>query len=52
MDNLFLKSHELAARDRKKKQETIFEISIGSYHYFRIILKVRFQYAPVFSNDP
>ena len=24
----------------KKKQETIFEISIGSQHYFRIILKI------------
>jgi hypothetical protein len=26
----------------KKKQETIFEISIGFQHYFRIILKIRF----------
>jgi hypothetical protein len=52
MDNLFLKSNELAARDRKEKQGSIFEISIGSQHYFRIILKIRFRYAPVFSNDP
>jgi hypothetical protein len=36
----------------KKKQETIFEISIGSPKYFKILLKIRFRYAPVFSNDP
>jgi hypothetical protein len=36
----------------KKKQKTIFEISIGSLHQFKILLKTRFRYAPVFSNDP
>jgi hypothetical protein len=36
----------------KKKQETIFEISIGFLHYFKILLKLRFRYALVFSNDP
>jgi hypothetical protein len=36
----------------KKKQENIFEISIDSMHYFKILLMIRFRYAPVFSNDP
>jgi len=35
----------------KKEQETIFEISIGSLHYFKILLKIRFRHAPVLSND-
>jgi hypothetical protein len=52
MDNLFFKPHELAARDRKEKQEAIFEISIGSLNDFKILLKIQFRYAPVFSNDP
>ena len=59
MDNFFLKPHD-HARGRqdfrqgivKKKQETIFEILIGFQHCFKIILKIRFRYAPVFSNDP
>jgi len=33
----------------KKKQETIFEISIGSLYNFKFILKTRFRYAHVFS---
>jgi hypothetical protein len=36
----------------KKKQETIFEISVDSLHYFKIILTIRFRLSPVFSNDP
>jgi hypothetical protein len=36
----------------KNKQETIFEISIGYLHYFKILLKIQFRYAPVFSGDP
>jgi len=36
----------------KKKQEPIFETSIGFLHYFKIPLKIRFRYALVFSNDP
>jgi hypothetical protein len=36
----------------KKKQETIFEISIDSLRYFKILLKIQFWYAPVSSNDP
>gem|GEM_PF-715683 len=52
MDNLFLKPHELATRDRKKKQETIFEISIGSLHHFKILLKTRFRYALFFLTIP
>jgi hypothetical protein len=36
---------------KKKKQETIFDISIGSLHYFKILLNTQFRYAPVFSND-
>ena len=52
MDNLFFKPHELAARDRKEKTETIFEISIGSLHNFKILLKIQFRCAPVFSDNP
>jgi len=36
----------------KKKQDTIFEISIGSPNYIKIHLKMQFRFAPVFSNDP
>jgi hypothetical protein len=36
----------------KKKQETIFEISIGFMHCLKILLKIQFRYAPVFTNDP
>ena len=36
----------------KKKQSTIFEISIGSLHYFEILLKMQFLYSSVFANDP
>jgi hypothetical protein len=35
----------------KKKLETIFEISIGSLRYFKILLKIQFRNAPYFSND-
>jgi hypothetical protein len=52
MDNIFLKPNELAARDHKEKQEAIFEISIGSLHYFKILSKMRCRFAPVFFNDP
>jgi hypothetical protein len=36
----------------KKKQETTFEIKIDFLHYFKILIEIRFQYAPVFSDDP
>jgi hypothetical protein len=36
----------------KKKQETIFGILIDCMHYFKSLLKIKFRYAPVFSNDP
>jgi hypothetical protein len=36
----------------KKKQETIFEISIGFQRYFRILLQIRFRYAPFFLAIP
>jgi hypothetical protein len=52
MDNLFLNRMDSRQGIVKKKQETIFEISIGSLHYFKIRLKIRFRCAPVFSNDP
>jgi hypothetical protein len=52
MDNLFLNRMNPRQGIVKNKQETIFEISIGSLHYFKILLKIRFRYAPVFSNDP
>jgi len=51
MDNLFFKPHELAERDRKESTGTIFEISVGSLHYFKILFKIRFCYASVLSND-
>jgi len=52
MDNLFLNRMNSRQEIVKKKQETIFEISIGSLHHFKILLKRQFQYAPVLSNDP
>jgi hypothetical protein len=36
MDDLFLKPHELAARDRKKEQKIIFEKSIDSQHHLKV----------------
>jgi hypothetical protein len=52
MDNLFLNRMNSRQGIVKKKQGTIFEISIGSLHHFKILLKTRFWYAPVFFNDP
>jgi hypothetical protein len=52
MDNLFLNRMNSRQGIIKKKQEAIFEISIGFLQYFKILLKLQFQYAPVFSNDP
>jgi hypothetical protein len=52
MDNLFLNRMNSRQGIVKKKQETIFKISIGSMHYFKILLKIKYRYAPVFTNDP
>jgi hypothetical protein len=52
MDNLFLNRMNSRQGIVKKKQETIFEISIGFLYHFKILLKTRFRYAAVFSNDP
>jgi len=52
MDNLFLNRMNSRQGIVKKKQETVFEISIGYLHYFKILLTMQFRYAPVFSNDP
>jgi hypothetical protein len=52
MDNLFLNRMNSRQGILKKKQETIFEISIVSLYYFKILLKIQFRYAPVFSSDP
>jgi len=52
MDNLFLNRMNSCQGIVKKKQITIFDISIGYLHYFKILLKIQFRYAPVFSNDP
>jgi hypothetical protein len=52
MDNLFLNRMNSRQGIVKKKLETIFEISIGSLHNFKILLKIQFRCAPVFSNDP
>ena len=52
MDDLFLNRMNSRQGIVKKKQETIFEISIGSLHDFKILLKNQCRYAPVFSNDP
>jgi hypothetical protein len=61
MDNLFLNRMLTPEADKpsgggqdsrqgivKKKQETIFKISIDSMHYFKTPFKIRFRYAPVF----
>ena len=42
MDDLFLNRMNSRQGMVKKKQETIFEISIGSLHYFKILLKRKF----------
>jgi len=52
MDDLFLNRMNLRQGIVTKKQGTIFEISIGSLHYLKIILKIQFWYTPVFSKDP
>ena len=52
MDNLFLNRINSRQGIVKKEQETIFEISISSLHYLKILLKIPFRYSPVFSNDP
>jgi hypothetical protein len=61
MDNLFLNRMITPRADKPaggqgsrqggvmKKQETTFEISIGSSYYFQVLLKIRFRCAPVFS---
>jgi hypothetical protein len=36
----------------KKKLKTIFEISMGCLHNFKILLKIQFRCAPVYSHDP
>jgi len=51
MDDLFLNRMNSRQGIVKKKLETIFEISIGSLHNFKILLKIQFRCAPVFSND-
>jgi hypothetical protein len=40
MDNLFLNRMNSRQGIVKNKQETIFEISIGSPHYFKMLLKI------------
>ena len=52
MDNLLLKRMNSRQGIVKKKQETIFGITIGCMHCFKILLKIQIRYAPVFSNDP
>jgi len=52
MDNPFLNRMNSRQGIVKKKQETIFEISIGSLRYFKILFKMQFRHAPVFFNDP
>jgi len=52
MDNHFLNRMNSRQAIVKKKLETIFEISIGSLDNFKVLLKIQFRYAPVFSNDP
>jgi hypothetical protein len=52
MNNFLLSRMNSRQGIEKKKQESIFEISIGSMDYLKISLKIRFRYAPVFSNDP
>jgi hypothetical protein len=52
MNNLFLNRMNSRQGIVKKKLETIFEISIGYLHNFKILLKIQFLCAPVFPNDP
>jgi hypothetical protein len=52
MDNLLLNRMNSRQGIVKKKQETIFEISIGCLHDFKILLKIQSRYTPIFSNDP
>jgi hypothetical protein len=49
MDDLFLSRMNSRQGIVKKKQDTIFGISIGSQHYFKETILL---YAPDFSNDP
>jgi len=51
MDHLFLNRMNSRQGIVKKKQETIFEISIGYLYNFKILLKIRFSHEPVLSND-
>ena len=51
MDNLLLNRINSRQGIVKKKQKTINEISIGCLNYFKILSKIQFWYAPVFSND-
>jgi hypothetical protein len=52
MDDLFLNRMNSRQGIVEKEQETIFEISIGSLHNFKISLKIPFRHTPVLSNDP
>ena len=65
MDNLFVnrmitpvedaagsEADKTRGRVRKEKTEPILEISIGYLHSIKILLKIHFRCAPVFSNDP
>ncbi len=52
MDHLFLNRMNSRQGIVKKKQETVFEISIGSLHNFKISLKIPFRHTPVLSNHP
>jgi len=52
MDNLFLNRMNSWQGIVKKEQETIFKISVGWLHYFKIIFKMLFRHVPVPSNDP
>jgi hypothetical protein len=51
MDNLFLNRMNSRQKIVMKEQKMIFEISIGTVHYLKILLKVLFRHAPVLSND-
>jgi len=52
MDNLFLKRVNSWQGFVKKEQELIFEKSMGLLNDLQFLLKMRFRYAPVLSNDP
>jgi hypothetical protein len=51
MDKLFLSRMNSWQGIVRKEQETIFETSIGSLYYFKVLLKIRFWHVPVLSND-